>query len=448
MHDHAVVLGASIAGLLAARVLADHYAEVTIVERDELPDGPAARRGVPHGRHLHGLHPRGRQILDELFPGFSSDLVAAGAVTGDLLGEARWLLSGHRLAQAPSGLRGTFCSRPLLESHVRARVRALPPVRFLDGCAITGLTVDTAGRAVTGARVRPGRGPERTLPADLVVDATGRGSRTPAWLEELGYPRPPEERVVVDVGYATRTFRFAGDPLGGDKLVLHAGTPAAPRMGAFAPLEDGRWIVSLGGILGDHPPTDLAGFTAFAASLTFADIADALRDAEPADDGVTFRFPANTRRRYERLPVHPERLLVTGDALCSFNPIYGQGMAVAAMQAAQLRRMLAAGPVPDPAAWYRAVTPVVDVPWQIAVGADLVYPGVGGPRTAQVRMVNTYLPRLHAAAVRDPAVGTAFLRVMGLLDPPESLLRPGMALRVLTRRRPAAARPPLEGALR
>jgi hypothetical protein len=123
-------------------------------------------------------------------------------------------------------------------------------------------------------------------------------------------------------------------------------------------------------------------------------------------------------------------------------------MAVAAMQAGQLRRMLAADPVPDPAAWYRAVAPVIDVPWQIAVGADLAYPGVRGPRTTQVRMVNAYLPRLHAAAADDPAIGTAFLRVMGLLDPPESLLRSGMALRVLARRRPAAARPPLEGALR
>lgn len=426
---HAVVLGASMAGLLAARVLADRYDRVVVVDRDPLPAGTRPRPGVPHGRHLHGLHPRGREVLEELFPGITDELVADGAVCGDVLGSTRLLLSGHRFAQAPSGLRGVLCSRPLLEGRVRARVRALPQVRFLTA-AITGLTGSPDRTRVTGVTIAPSRCPERTVATELVVDASGRGSRTPLWLAGMGYPSPDEERVEIGIGYATRTFRLRPDALAGDTLVISGGTPDNPRSGTLAVQEGGRHIVTLAGILGDHPPIDRAGFTAFARSLAFGDIVDALDGAEALDDGVAFRFPASVRRRYEDLPEHPARLLVLGDAVCSFNPVYGQGMTVAALEAATLRAQLAVDPAPDPRRWYRSIARVVDAPWQVAVGADLAYPQVPGRRTAQIRMVNAYLPRLHAGASVDPALGLAFVRVLGLLDPPESLLRPDRVLRV------------------
>lgn len=271
--------------------------------------------------------------------------------------------------------------------HVRARVRALPGVRLLESCAITGLTAvgdqspagRVAGSTVTGVRIRPDRGDERTVAADLVVDATGRGSRTPVWLAELGYRRPAEDRVEIGLGYATRTFRLRPDPLDGDVLVLQGGTPGNPRMAALAPVEGRRHIVTLGGILGDEPPLEAADFTAFAESLAFPDVAAALVGAEPLDEGTAFAFPANTRRRYEQLPDFPARFLVIGDAVCSFNPIYGQGMTVAAMQAQVLRRLLAASPVPDPQPYFTAIGKVVDGQWQVAVGANLAYPGGTGP---------------------------------------------------------------------
>lgn len=430
--NQAVVLGASMAGLLAARVLAERFEQVVVIERDVLPPAGEHRRGVPHGRHVHGLHPRGREILEELFPGFTATLTADGAVCGDVLGNARWQLSGHQLAQADIGLPGVFASRPFLEGHLRTMVARLPAVRLLQDTAVCGLTVTADKQAVTGAEVRTAsEGPPARIPARLVVDATGRGSRIPVWLGELGYQRPAQERVEIGLGYATRTYRLRPGALGGDRLILTAGTPANPRMAALAVTEGGRHILTVGGICGDYPPADPAGFDAFVATLPSADIAVAIAGAEPLDDPVPFRFPASVRHRYERLPGFPAGLLVIGDAVCSFNPVYGQGMTVAAAQAMILRGLLARQVVPDARRYFRAITAAIDPPWDIAAGADLAFPQVPGNRPAKVRLVNAYLPRLHAAAARDEKLAAALVRVIGLKDRPEGLLRPDRMLRVL-----------------
>ncbi len=431
--NHAVVLGASMAGLLAARVLADAYDRVTVVERDVLPHGEANRRGVPQGRHLHLLHARGRELLDELFPGFTEQAVQAGAEVGDALGATRLQLSGHRLRQADIGLPGLAASRPFLEGHVRQRVKTLPSVHFEEGCDVLGLVTDSERRRATGVRIahRDEDGPERTVSADLIVDATGRGSRTPIWLEQLGYQRPEEDRVEIGLGYATRCYRLRAGALGDDLGIGTGPIPDNPRAGIVAPVEGGRHIVTLAGILGDHPPLDPAGFDAFAASICFPDIAEALVGATPLDDPVGFRFPASVRHRYERLRRFPAGLLVIGDAVCSFNPIYGQGMTVAAMEAATLRDLLCSGSPPAPRRYFRRIAKMIDTPWDITVGADLAFPGVPGRRTAKVRIVNAYVPRLHAAASTDSSLGRAFIRVLGMVDRPEGLLRPDRVLRVL-----------------
>jgi 2-polyprenyl-6-methoxyphenol hydroxylase-like FAD-dependent oxidoreductase len=431
--DRAVVLGASMAGLLAARVLADAYAQVTVIDRDQLPETPMHRRGVPHGRHAHALLTGGQQALEELFPGLTAELIAHRAPTGDLLSRGRWYLNGHRLRQAPIGLVALSPSRPLLEGQIRARVRALPNVAFLDRCDILGLAATPDRRRITGVRAlrRADGSTEQVLGADLVVDATGRGSRTPVWLEALGYARPETEQVRIGLGYATRTYRLLPDALDGDLAIVQAATPQQPRGGVLLLLEDDRWMVTLGGRLGDHPPTDPDGFLDFARSLWFPDIYEAIRHAEPLDDPVGFRFPVSVRYRYERLDRFPDGLLVMGDAVCSFNPVYGQGMSVAALEALILRRHLQQGAAPQPRRLFRDQARVVDVPWEIAVGGDLAFPGVPGRRTLKVRLVNAYIARLHAAAAHDAHLAGAFLRVAGLVAPPQSLLRPGVALRVL-----------------
>jgi 2-polyprenyl-6-methoxyphenol hydroxylase-like FAD-dependent oxidoreductase len=431
--DRAVVLGAGIAGLLATRVLADSYGQVTVIDRDELPDTPMHRRGVPHGRHLHALAARGQQTLEELFGGLTGELVAHGAPAGNLLTDARLYLSGHRLRQADTGLVLLCASRPFLESHIRARLRAFPNVVFLDRRDIVGLATTPDGRRVTGARVlrRADGSAEELVGADLVVDATGRGSRTPVWLDALGYPQPDKEPVRIGLGYATRTYRLPPGALGGDLAVLQAATPQHPRFGALQRLEGDRWMLTLAGILGDHPPTDPNGFLAFARSLRFPDIYEAVRDAEPLDDPVGFRFPASVRHRYERLDRFPDGLLVLGDAVASFNPIYGQGMSVAAVEALALRRHLERGIEPQPRRWFRDLAHVVDVPWDMSAGGDLVFPGVPGRRTLKGRLLNAYLTRLHAAAAHDASLASAFIRVAGLVAPPQTLLRPQVAVRVL-----------------
>jgi 2-polyprenyl-6-methoxyphenol hydroxylase-like FAD-dependent oxidoreductase len=431
--DRAVVLGASMAGLLAAHVLADSYGQVVVIDRDELPETSTHRRGVPHGRHLHALAARGQQALEELFPGLTAELVADGALAGSLLADARMYLNGHRLRQTDTGLVLLCASRPFLEAHVRARVRAHPNVTLLDNCDVVGLASSPDKRRVTGARVlrRADSSAEEVLVADLVVDASGRGSRTPAWLESLSYPRPQQEQVRIGLAYSSRIYRLAADALHGDLAILDAATPQLPRTGALLALEGDRWMLTLAGILGDHPPTDPDGILDFARSLRFPDIHDAIRDAEPLDDPVGFRFPASTRHRYERLLRFPAGFLVVGDAVCSFNPIYGQGMTVAALEALMLRRHLEQGTEPQPARWFRDLTRVVDVAWNMSAGGDLVFPGVQGRRTLQTRMLSAYMARLHAAASDDARLTTAFVRVSGLVAPPQTLLHPGVVLRVL-----------------
>ena len=441
---HALVLGASISGLLAARVLAEHHDRVTLVDRDPIVRLTGPRRGVPQGRHIHVLHPRGLQILDELFPGLATSLVDDGAVGLDTAGEVRAILSGHRQLQTPLGLRGVLCTRPFLEDRLRTRVLDLPNVEVRHAAVVGLIGSAAAGRRITGARIVPDGAAECAITADLVVDATGRGSHTPVALTELGYDRPAEDRVDIGICYATRLFRLRPGALGRDVAIVQGGTLEHPRSGVIASIEGGRHLVGLVGVLGDMPPTDVGGFAAFAATLQHPDVADALVDAEPLDDGVTIRFPASVRRRYERTAALPDGLLVIGDGVCSFNPVYGQGMTVAALEAALLRDMLAHHRVPDPRQWYRAVARVVDAPWQVAVGADLAHPEVPGRRTLQVRLAHAYLPRFHAAAADDPVLAAAFARVVGLVDRPEQLLRPDRVVRVAVgtwRRRRAAAQP-------
>jgi 2-polyprenyl-6-methoxyphenol hydroxylase-like FAD-dependent oxidoreductase len=432
--EHAVVLGASMAGLATARVLADAYERVTVLERDALPAAAAHRKGVPQSRHAHALLDRGRVALEELFPGLTDELVANGALSGDTQLEARWYNQGLRLCPGPSDLRAVAVSRPLLEGCVRERVRALPNVRVVDRCDAAGLAATPDGRRVHGVRVirRADGSAEEVLGADLVVDATGRGSRSPAWLEELGYPRPAEEEVRIGVAYASRIYRRRPDHLDGDRAVVVAATRDRPCGAAMLSMEGDRWMVTLFGYLGLRPPTDPDGFVAFAANLPVPDVFAVISAAEPLGEALPARYPASVRRRYERLERFPDGYLVTGDAVCGFNPVYGQGMSVAALEALALRDCLRAGPTAGLATrFFAKVSRIVDIPWGIAVGSDLRLPGVQGARTAKVRLVNAYLARFHLAAAADPVLGRAFLRVVNLMDRPEALLRPAIALRVL-----------------
>lgn len=439
----AVVLGASMAGLLAARVLSRSFDQVTLVERDELPDTPADRRGVAQSLQVHALLARGSQIVEDLFPGLTRRAVADGAIAADGGERMRLVAGGHRLVRVTTGDEDLFASRLLLEHHVRHSVRALPTVTVRDGCDALRPVHD--GTRVTGMEVRPhdGGGTE-VLPADLVVDATGRGSRTPVWLTEMGRTAPAEDRIVVDVAYVTGRFRLRPGALGDDLAVLVSAGPGRPRSGAVIAVEDGEHTACLIGTFGDRPPTDLPGFLGFAGTLLVDDVREALEGAELLGSLSSARFPANVRRRYDALTDLPDRYLVVGDALCGFNPVYLQGMTVAAIEAELLQTMLAEGGIPAPRDWFAAASRAIAPAWDLATGSDLQDPRVQGPRPAIGRLVNAYVDRFQAAAVHDPGLCRVFLDVSGLMVPPPALLRPDRVARVLwaTRRR-AARRIPL-----
>ena len=425
--EHAVVLGGSIAGLLAARVLSDSYAQVTIVERDVLPAGPEPRRGVPQGQHVHGLLPRGRQVVETLFPGITDELVTAGALAGDVLANVRWFVNGRQLRKQATGLIAISASRALIEGTIRRHVRALDNVTVLEGHDIVGVQATPDRRRVTGVRVtNPRTETSQILPADLVVDATGRGSRATRWLAELGYQAPAEDVVRIDLAYTS--MRFVPPPgLFGDDVVISTGRYAGQLRGSVMQrLEDGTALVTLAGILGERPPADLAGCLEYARSLPVPVTYELMRDGEMVADPVRFTFPTYVRRRYEELTDFPSGLLVVGDAVCNFNPVYGQGMSVAAVGAAALAAELSEEGEPEPARYFAAVARAVAGAWGMSVGADMSVPGVTGPILPKSPLTAEYMRSLQLAAAEDSSLAAAFIRVTSLVDPPPALLHPSV----------------------
>jgi 2-polyprenyl-6-methoxyphenol hydroxylase-like FAD-dependent oxidoreductase len=429
--QHAVVIGASMGGLLAARALSDFYAVVTVLERDAFPLSDVPRKGVPQGRHAHGLLARGRAVIEDFFPGWTDEVVAAGGVRGDIAGDVHWIGHGVTIKSAPSDLVGLLASRPVLEGHVRRRLTALENVRVIENCAVQGLIADDKFARVKGVRARVGNGVEQTITADLVVDASGRGSSSPAWLESFGYTKPEEEKIEIGIGYTTRVYRRRPTDLGGKLAVVIAGSGPNWRNGTILYQTGDRWIVSIGGYFGDHAPDDDQMFAAYAGSLPTSEIYDIVAHAEPLSDFVRYRYPANLRRRYERLTRFPAGYLVFGDAMCSFNPVYGQGMTVAAQEAALLRECLDAGDADLARRFFAAASTAIDTPWDIAVGNDLRHPQVAGHRSPKVRFINWYIGKLHMAARHDAKLATAFLEVANLEAPPTKLMQPATVMRVL-----------------
>ena len=422
----AIVIGGSMAGLLASRILAAHYQRVLIVERDSFPEIGQQRRGVPQGRHAHGLLASGRDILERLFPNISDQIIRAGAVTGDIVRDSRWFFEGGCLNRVESGLNGLLVSRPFLEGMVRARVKALPRIQILESTHVDGLAVSPDRHRVTGIKVG-----SDVLQADLVVDATGRGSHSSEWLHAMGYPPPAEDRVQIALGYTTRLFRRSPQHLNGDMAVIIPPTPSGKRGGVMIAQEDNRWTVTLTGHFGNYAPAELPGFVEFAKTLPAPFIHEIIRDAEPLGEPAVARFPASIRRRYENLKRFPDGYLVFGDAISSFNPIYGQGMSVAALEAMALDGVLRENPRDLARRFFARAATIVDGPWSTAAANDLRMPEATGPRTRSVKLINSYMAKLHQAAHSDPVLSLAFHQVANLLAAPETVLHPRLMLRVL-----------------
>ncbi len=428
----AVVIGAGVGGLLAARALSDRFDRVIVVERDTLPETPSVRWCVPQGRHAHVLTVRGKEIMGELFPGFVDELIDHGAPTGDQLADFRLVFDGRRWARGRCGVRPVLVSRPFLEWHLRSRLESISNVELIDRCSVHTIALDPVDRAVTGVLVYDGKdGTERRpIPADLLVDASGRSSKVHKLLELEGFAEPEEQRMSIRLTYATRRYRREPSHLQGDIGLLVEASPSNPRSGFLLAQEDNSWIVTLAGYGDDAPPLDEDRFVGFAASLPASELAELLRNAEPLGPSVHYRVPSTVRRRFTGAQL-PRGYLPFGDTICSFNPVYGQGMSVAALEALVLRDCCAGNEDTLAYRFLRGIEPILDEAWSMSAESDLRMPVVEGDRSVQTRLMNAYLGMLYRAGVGDPRVGAAFARVVHLLDRPESLMRPTMFARVM-----------------
>ncbi len=453
----AVVIGGSMAGLVAARVLADHFQDVTIVERDPAPTGPAPRRGTPQSHHAHVLLKRGELILEELFPGLTQELVAGGAYRIDPSAAVCWYHYGHWKIRYRSRFRTLFQTRPFLEWLIFRRVVTHPRITFRGGTAVTGLDMDAEGARVVGVRVRSAGlpGAEEHYSADLVMDASGQGTRAPAWLSEYGFPAPPESALRIGLTYTSRLYRA---PVTGAPdwrvLLVYPRPDRLGRAGYVFSVENGCWLVTLAGYAGAVPPTDEVGFLQFAQDLARPDVYDALRTAEPLGEPVSYGIARTTRRHYERLSRLPEGFLAIGDTVCRLDPVFGQGMTVAAWEAQTLGRLLrdrAAGAdwalTGLPRRYYRAISRVIGGPWQFATSEASRDPRIEGDRPRLAPVLQWYAAHIFALAETDRTAFDAFVEVLNLVRGPEALFAPPVLARVLaraaglSRRAPHAARP-------
>jgi 2-polyprenyl-6-methoxyphenol hydroxylase-like FAD-dependent oxidoreductase len=452
-HGVAVVIGGGLAGLLAAWALRGRAGRIVVVERDRYPARPGFRPGTPQGWHAHLVHEGGRRALEELLPGIGAELRARGARPVGVPGELTWLSPAGWMPVFDSGLAFLACTRPVLDHAVLDRVRQERTVEFRDGTTVTGL-LGGSGR-VTGVRVRtkgaapgsgPGSAPETAdIHADLVVDASGRTSAVPRWLAELGCEPAPEEQVDSGVAYASRLYHrppAAGEPAGpsaaaGTRRMLPAvyvqtSAPHDPTFGVLLPVEEERWMVTVGGLRGAEPAPGEEGFAAQLDRLRDPALRDLVAAARPAGDVRGFRPGPCVRRHYERRC--PEGLVVLGDAACTYNPVYGQGISTAAFGAIALRRAVqryGIGAAGTRQARKGVAAASADA-WLMAGSEDVRFPATtGGPGGSAVRLQHKYLDRVLARATVDPAVCASFVAVMSMTRPPSHLFHPKVLWPVL-----------------
>lgn len=432
--NHAIVLGAGMAGLTAARVLSNHFSKITILERDLLAKEPAPRSGTPQAPHAHALLAGGLQALQSLFPNFAQDLLDAGAVPTRVGKEIRQERPGFDpFPSRDLGFDAYFMSRPLLESVTRRRVLENPKIKILTQHRATEIVASADTQSVKAVRCDSEDGKSVTIDADFVVDATGRGGLTLQLLDRLGLGKPEETEIGIDQAYSTiiverpqdREMSWAG-------VIFLPKAPETSRGGLIFPIEKQQWILSIGANHGDAPPGDKEGFLDFVKSFRTSTIYDAVRNARPTADIVRFRLPASTRRHFERLETFPTGLLAMGDAVCRFNPIFGQGMSVAAREAVILDRLLQDDGSPDRIAeqFFNAIQPTLDAPWSVAE-SDFIYPATRGVRPADFGLRIQYNIALTKLAAQDAEVHRLLAEVQHLLQPLSALRAPPLAARVM-----------------
>lgn len=435
----AVVVGSGIAGLLAAQVLSRRFESVTVVERDIPPSQPEPRSGVPQSRHCHLLLLRGQQLMNDMFPGLETELLARGAARIDWIADVALYWHDTWVPRFPSGMLGHCSSRDLLELVIRERVQRIPSVTFATGQEVAGLLLEGGGIRGVRVRARKGGGETSEIEGDLVVDASGRRSHLPQWLEESGYSAPDESIVESFAGYASRLYEMPPDVAPDWKVLVVRSTFPASRAGGIYPMEGRRWLVTLTGYADDAPAPTEEGFQQFLDALPSPAISDALRGAKALSPIIGYRGTATTWRHYERLRRVPEGLIAMGDAVSCFNPVYAQGMAVSVLGAQVLdhclieQRRRCGGALDGLSArFFRELAKANRGPWLMATSEDYRYPTTkGGRPSPSIRLVQSYLNRVLDRVVDSPELLRSFVEVMHMLKPPQTLLRPDIVARAI-----------------
>lgn len=435
----AVVIGAGMSGLTAAGALANRFDQVVILERDTLPSEASFRAGTPQARHVHGLLLSGQRALNELFPGFEQDLARAGAVPLRAGLDVRVERPGYDpFPQRDLGWSGYAVSRPTIERAVRRRVESQANTTLRQRYRVKEVLASPDAAVVTGVRCENDRGASETIPADLVVDASGRGALTLALLQSIGRLLPEETTIGIDLCYATCIFAIPDDASTDWKGVMTFGkAPHDSRGGLMLPLEGNRWMATLGR-RGDALPGDTEGFLAFARSLRTPTIYNAISHAKPLDGVARHGFPESAWRHFERLDGFPRGLLPIGDAICRFNPVYGQGMSVAALEACLLKRLLdSAEKDNDPIdglapTFFAEVQALLETPWSVAM-LDFAFPETRGQRPADFETTLKFGIALTRLAAEDPTVHKLTVEVQHLLKPRSAYRDPTLMQRVLAK---------------
>jgi 2-polyprenyl-6-methoxyphenol hydroxylase-like FAD-dependent oxidoreductase len=434
----AIVVGAGMGGLTAARAVAPHFEQVVVIERDALPTQPSTRPGTPQAKHVHALLAGGRRALGELFPDFEHDLERGGAVTLRAGLDIRMERPGFDpFPQRDLGFDSYALSRSLVEFVTRTGLNGHANVDVRARCRVERLIADAHGRGVAGVEYVDADGQSRRLDADLVVDSSGRGDLALALLEAIGLPRPSATTIGVDIAYSSAIYEIPNDAPDDWKGVFHLPMPSSSRGALLLPLEGRRWIITLAGRHGDNPPRDEAGFIAFVQGFRLPTIYNALRSAKRVGDVVGYRFPESIHRHYERLETFPSGLLVVGDAMCRFNPVWGQGMSVAAQEACALSGLLASrAGARDPLdglarAFFTEAAALIATPWAQAAIPDFIHPETRGERPADFEQSLKMGWAMTKLAARDPAVHKLTAEVGSLLKPRTAYLDPELRGRVM-----------------
>jgi 2-polyprenyl-6-methoxyphenol hydroxylase-like FAD-dependent oxidoreductase len=461
---HAVVLGGGMAGLLTTRILTEHFEQVSLIERDHYPEEPVFRPGVPQSRHFHILLARGQQIIEELFPGIQEDLVARGAIESDLIKDYRNRTRYGWCPRVSSPLRIYAMRRVLLEWQVRQALVKSPQIRIIDGHEVVNLVASEDAKSVIGVSLRarlndggqePGSNsqpddsscshlqPTQVLAAltqvtaDLIVDATGRESKACEWLKSLGYAPPAETIINPFLGYVTQIY---APPSGVQRdwkgMIIAITPPENLRTGIIMPNDEGHWMVALGGAGKDYPPHDTDAFLEFGKGLPDPAWFEAMKEAQPISSIYGYRKNENRIRHFERLQRQPERFLVIGDAVCALNPVYGQGMTIAALGALELReclRQYSPGNLSGLARRFqRKLARLNTLPWSLATSLDLQVPGVeGGKMKQRTTLMDRYLERVLQRVPVDPYVASLFLQVVHMLEAPTALFKLSVIMKVI-----------------